>query len=453
MANNKLTVKMNPISTLVKNPKGDFRIVSGATVSLENGGKGATLATDADQDAVIEFFETGDQATPLFTLMSTLKLVKGVPQFNIAAARSITNLLDSDTDFSIRLEFSPVNFPTGNPLTFTLRLPYAVRNLNLSAAPPGPSVGNMTVGAHLRLGGKNDIFAGKVVTPGTVESPAFKDKLDIPMLQREAADADDASVKHVLIGPASSGHPLTLAFNSQNQLAKGQTIPKAGTTFEIIFHNSVRLHCNSLTKAPTDAFNLQQLQGFMAAMLGTVGFAGIAFSEVQTDAAFAKLWLPNNKTRLVSTTVPNPDAIDVSVANGSGHIVPFFQYTISAAPGLPPAGDELAFSELLDTVQGGAKTKRINSPITIAGGGRNNPFNTSYSAQTGTAARMTFLANVLVHEIGHCLGLAHAHTFNAGNSAHELSGTVTVMSGKMRTDVGLRKFGPVHTALLQRTYP
>jgi hypothetical protein len=449
MANKKLTVKLNPISTLVKSPKGNFKIVSGATVSIENGANGASLATDADQDAVIEFFETGDQATPLFTLMSTLKLDSGVPKFNIAAARTITRLSDADTDFNIRLEFSPVNFPTGNPQTFTLRLPYAVRNLNLAA----PSVGNLTVGAHLRLGGTNDIFAGKIVTPGTIESPAFKDKLDIPMLQREAADADDPSAKHVLIGPASSGHPLTLAFNSQNQLARGQTIPKAGTTFEIIFHNSLRLHCNSLTQAPTDAFSLPQLQGFMAAMLATVGFTGIAFSEVQTDAAFAKLWLPNNKTRLVSTTVPNPDAIDVSVTNGSGHIVPFFQYTISAAPGQTPAGDELAFSELLETVQGAAKTKRITSPITVAGGGRNNPFNTTYSAQTGTAARMTFLANVLVHEIGHCLGLSHAHTFNPGNSTHELSGTVTMMSGKLRTDVGLRKFGPVHTALLQQTYP
>jgi hypothetical protein len=441
----KIQIKFKPVTlSIARANKAVFKVVTGAEIALEATGAGVGLATDADQDAVIEFFEGQDKAKPLGTLMSTFKMNNGVPEFKISTVVSQRAIRDEETDFRVKLEFASVNFPSSTSFTFTLNLPYAVPNLNINA----PSAGNLTVGAHLRLGGVNDINNRRIATAGTIEGAAFKDKLDIPMLQPEVEDADDASVKHVLIGPASSGHPIGLVFTSPTQPPKSFSIARAGTTFEILLHVSVEDVCNRIS---ANSFSQPALEANINAILSPGGFAAITFTRTATTAAFGQIWRPNKTSRLVATSLPDPDAIDGgSVPFNVGNVTPFFQYLVHAANSAQPKGDELAFSESLDSIQVGAKTKRVLSPINLVAGS-GSPFRQNYGLATD---KMRFLANLIAHEIGHALGLGHAHAAKSASApTHDLDGGVTLLAGKNAPDAPLKKLGPVHTAVLKKAYP
>ena len=420
---------MNPIVTAIKITKGEYKIVSGAKLSLENGAKGTTAATTVDQPAVIEVFEIGDKTKAIFTLTSTLKLVNDVPNFNLAAASPSRSIAIDDTDFEITLEFDTKTFPSGGvSVTFSLRLPFITRNLKLSPA----SVSNLTLGAQISIG-------------GSLESAAFADKLDIPLLQLEVPDDFEPTVKQTLIGPASSGHPLSLLFVGKPLLKAGVTIPRVNTTFEVLLNDTVRNRCEFLVPG---SFNLATIETFINQTFSPVGFAAVSLKEIPTDAVFNARWNSTGE-KLFSTTVANPP--NISNAGGEGHIVPFFQFLIHASIKLKGGSAELAEGEVLDSIQATAKTKRIISPITIACEPTAS-FNLLYITEEKTKGGLRLLANIIVHEIGHALGLSHCQEFDIAQKTRSVPSTIAVMSND-KPGQGMKKFGPVHTAVLQKAYP
>lgn len=94
--------------------------------------------------------------------------------------------------------------------------------------------------------------------------------------------------------------------------------------------------------------------------------------------------------------------------NGDGSVIPFFDFFVGLENANPPA-TELGIGEMTSSPNPfnvTAATKRLLTPIILFGGSSSAGIR-AFLGKVNTADRANFMANVILHEIGHALGLRH----------------------------------------------
>jgi hypothetical protein len=470
----KITVKLNPqFKARTPDPSNaskNYNALFAATVVLETKGGGNSAITTADQDSTIEFFEESDRANPIFTLFThNMKSVNNLPNFNIDSASNTagTGAAQNESDFFLRLEFDPATFTNNSQTPFPLIIPFA-RMKNPSILPaPAPPADRETAGPL--PGGPSPLrIRAQVKIAGVPEGDAFRpggDVLDVPVVHRLVPDFDSPSLTLDNVG-VGGVYPIGLfATDGSNPvllLKPNETIAKTGLTvlsynLDAVFNNMV-----------PSSFDRAKLETNL-----TTIFSGIFPSVTVRDATAAEKaqWqLSGGKLWPATIQAPSSGAIS-TFQTGDGVDMPFFTFLVFAANSLQGQSSEFADAGIYDDptvrVNVAAGRKKVINPITFptapaaVGPGQFNP---AYKALSSTDARMAFTANVLAHEICHCLGLLHEQFYDGAQDKYVdnppvapkfFVGGAGLMEPNLdaKTPTPLRRLGPVHTALLKRHYP
>jgi len=417
-------IEIKPVE--VKRDGNGGKVVTGGTLKLTN--KGSGPPPPEESEAQIQFWEIVDSkdATKeprlLGTVKGTLKMTDN-PVFDLGAVKIEHNkdlfgeIGDQNTDFFVKIGFDKETF-TNVGLPFSLLLPWEVDEENQK----------IEVGTVLVVGGNE--HAGIKIN----------DTLDIPLKQPDVPEDGTGKTKLTCFG-ASVVYP-----KGNKLLRPSDRVPFDGKTMQIFLHETVR---TAFDKVRSDSFDLDKLKGLMKESLKTGGFDKVDIQEKTTAEAGVWWNLASTGTvsQFVAKNISDPSgAFPNNFAPTDGMDLPFFEYWVFHNANI--RGDLHGQSEGLTTPNGidfKKQTKRVLTPIVLAGGGQ---FDTILSEWAPTDPHI-FVANVILHEVGHSLGLHHPLQFDDSKKTYTVDNTGLGIMTQQGLKRRLKRFSPIEKAALK----
>lgn len=428
--------------------------VTGLRIDLNFQGQGNTLATSSPQPAQLNFFEAigpqDDQSTHFLiaTLSGTISLNGSTPVFNatnqyIKYSQNVRSEPiksgpsyfppTTSTDWFVQLAFNSTRF------TGTEHMSNENRQLFLPWFGESGESGTLDVGVELTINGAQEFW----FTPrNTVSIGCLHNGIHLDSNPREPrANFYGCGMAHPKDNNVFREFP-----NSRGRI-KLQARSDGTRRLQINFHEGV----NSLVK------NWTRVIGTLREQFRDIGLiidTEIGRNDAQANqAGFGYL----NDTVLDSSGNQVRERTWMA-SSPNGADLPFFTYWVFYTHAVTSWGDAEGLSEgkiSIQTTSPAAARKAVKYPIRLLG-----QLDTSIGNLGDDPNKDLHVANVLAHEIGHCLGFDHVLEAQPGNRGYRLSPSDpdknrAIMAWENLgafTTTRLRRFGPVHRDMIARDY-